>query len=174
MLGTQNSARPYNGRVLSRILLHNLSSSNRRLLFDGQNVRKAGNFEYFHDHFVYVEKLHFALLIHSLLKREQHAKTCGRQVGQLCHIDNQNLDRIHHIRKLRFHLGSGSGIQSALQRYIQSGIYEILVNYHFKTSPHLFIPQSVHLSVFHQSAKENFIVFIFYLYHISSHISIVP
>ena len=46
-------------------------------LYNGQNVRKAGDLEDLQDRFVDMHHLHFALFVHGLLSRKQHAKSRG-------------------------------------------------------------------------------------------------
>lgn len=62
-----------------------------RKLFYREYVDKAGYVEYFHYILVYVAHDHFALLVHNLLRRQQHAQTGGRYVFQIFQIEYQRV-----------------------------------------------------------------------------------
>ena len=57
------------------------------VLFKRKNIRKPGDVENLHNPFSDAEELHAALCAYCLLRFEQHAKTCGGDVRQICQVE---------------------------------------------------------------------------------------
>jgi hypothetical protein len=107
---------------------------NNNILYNGQDINKAGDFKDIVDGLVDVSDVHFALLVHGLLGLQQDTQTCGGYVLQSGKVQNQLFDAGEALIQFYLQLGSGGGIQSAGDGNVQFGSVQILYYSHNNTS----------------------------------------
>ena len=81
----------------------------------GQDVRKAGDLKNLHDCLIHMRDLHFSLLIHGLLRGQQHPQSRGGDVLQLLKIEGERRHAVQRRLQLVLQLRRSSGVQPALQ-----------------------------------------------------------
>ena len=81
-----------------------------QILFDGQNIGKAGDLKDLHNIRADIAYRHPALLVHGLLGSQQHAQTGGGNVNELCKVKVQLCDVRKGSGQLCFQSGSGGGV----------------------------------------------------------------
>ena len=104
-------------------------------LFDGQDVDEARDLKHFLNGFVHVADDHFPLLVHHLLRGQDHPQPGGGQVVQRLKVQDQFSHPIPGALQLLLQLGRRGGVQPPLQSDVQRTALNCLADLHRKNLP---------------------------------------
>ena len=82
---------------------------------NGENVHKTGHFKDLLNGLVHMANHHIPLFVHGLLSGQQYPQAGGGQVFQVLKIKLQIGDALQGAFQFPLQLGSGGGVQAALQ-----------------------------------------------------------
>ena len=98
--------------------------------FNRQDISKAGYIEHFPHNFICVPDLHAILGDHGLVRRQQHAETCGRNVIQFGKVQRQSGHAVQVFLQYLLQFWRGGRIQPSLQGNGQPGFFPGHCDFH--------------------------------------------